>query len=130
VTKVAKVRERPNIIGLLYLSLNFRYWCYNRNIFGDKIIMEKKALTKEKIHRNIALTTALIVIIEAILITLIIVRGTYYLLWTPFVFVIVYGFALFMDLGKLKDLKEEELNKENEEQKVESISASSEDIEE
>jgi hypothetical protein len=35
-----------------------------------------------------------------------------------------------MDLGKLKDLKEEELNKENEEQKVESISASSEDIEE
>jgi fatty acid desaturase len=130
VTKVAKVIERPNIIGLLYLSLNFRYWCYNRNIFGDKIIMEKKALTKEKIHRNIALTTALIVIIEAILITLIIVRGTYYLLWTPFVFVIVYGFALFMDLGKLKDLKEEELNKENEEQKVESISASSEDIEE
>jgi fatty acid desaturase len=130
VTKVAKVIERPNIIGLLYLSLNFRYWCYNRNIFGDKSIMEKKALTKEKIHRNIALTTALIVIIEAILITLIIVRGTYYLLWTPFVFVIVYGFALFMDLGKLKDLKEEELNKENEEQKVESISASSEDIEE
>jgi fatty acid desaturase len=130
VTKVAKVIERPNIICLLYLSLNFRYWCYNRNIFGDKIIMEKKALTKEKIHRNIALTTALIVIIEAILITLIIVRGTYYLLWTPFVFVIVYGFALFMDLGKLKDLKEEELNKENEEQKVESISASSEDIEE
>lgn len=94
--------------------------------------MEKKALTKEKIHRNIALTTAVIVIIiiEAILITLIIVRGTYYLLWTPFVFIIVYGFALFMDLGKLKDLKEEELNKENEEQKVESISASSEDIEE
>jgi fatty acid desaturase len=130
VTKVAKVIERPNIIGLLYLSLNFRYWCYNRNIFGDKIIMEKKALTKEKIHRNIALTTAVIVIIEAILITLIIVRGTYYLLWTPFVFIIVYGFALFMDLGKLKDLKEEELNKENEEQKVESISASSEDIEE
>jgi fatty acid desaturase len=130
VTKVAKVIERPNIIGLLYLSLNFRYWCYNRNIFGDKIIMEKKALTKEKIHRNIALTTALIVIIEAILITLIIVRGTYYLLWAPFVFIIVYGFALFMDLGKLKDLKEEELNKENEEQKVESISASSEDIEE
>jgi fatty acid desaturase len=130
VTKVAKVIERPNIIGLLYLSLNFRYWCYNRNIFGDKIIMEKKALTKEKIHRNIALTTAVIVIIEAILITLIIVRGTYYLLWAPFVFIIVYGFALFMDLGKLKDLKEEELNKENEEQKVESISASSEDIEE
>jgi fatty acid desaturase len=130
VTKVAKVIERPNIIGLLYLSLNIRYWCYNRNIFGDKNIMEKKALTKEKIHRNIALTTAVIVIIEAILITLIIVRGTYYLLWTPFVFVIVYGFALFMDLGKLKDLKEEELNKENEEQKVESISASSEDIEE
>ena len=92
--------------------------------------MEKKALTKEKIHRNIALTTALIVIIEAVLITLIIVRGTYYLLWTPFVFIIIYGFALFMDLGKLKDLKEEELNKENEEQKVESISASSEDIEE
>lgn len=92
--------------------------------------MEKKALTKEKIHRNIALTTAVIVIIEAILITLIIVRGTYYLLWTPFVFIIVYGFALFMDLGKLKDLKEEELNKENEEKKVESISASSEDIEE
>ena len=92
--------------------------------------MEKKALTKEKIHRNIALTTAVIVIIEAVLITLIIVRGTYYLLWAPFVFIIVYGFALFMDLGKLKDLKEEERNKENEEQKVESISASSEDIEE
>ena len=92
--------------------------------------MEKKALTKEKIHRNIALTTAVIVIIEAVLITLIIVRGTYYLLWAPFVFIIVYGFALFMDLGKLKDLKKEELNKENEEQKVESISASSEDIEE
>lgn len=92
--------------------------------------MEKKALTKEKIHRNIALTTAVIVIIEAVLITLIIVRGAYYLLWTPFVFIIVYGFALFMDLGKLKDLKEEERNKENEEQKAESISASSEDIEE
>lgn len=92
--------------------------------------MEKKALTKEKIHRNIALTTAVIVIIEAILITLIIVRGTYYLLWTPFVFIIVYGFALFMDLGKLKDLKEEELNKENEEKNMESNPSFNEDIEE
>lgn len=75
---------------------------------------ERPKLSKEQIRRNIFLTTIVIGLIEVLLVTLIFVKQAYYLFWTPVIFIIVYAFALFMDLGKLKDLEEEESSNRDE----------------
>lgn len=75
---------------------------------------ERPKLSKEQIRRNIFLTTIVIGLIEVLLVTLIFVKQAYYLFWTPVIFIIVYAFALFMDLGKLKDLDEEESSNRDE----------------
>ena len=69
---------------------------------------EEVKYTKEQLHRNIALTTAVLIIIEALFITLIIVQKRFYMIWAPIVVVILYVVALLFDLGRLKDLEEEE----------------------
>ena len=68
---------------------------------------EEVKYTKEQLHRNIALTTAVLIIIEALFITLIIVQKRFYMIWAPIVVVILYVVALLFDLGRLKDLEDE-----------------------
>lgn len=68
---------------------------------------EEVKYTKEQLHRNIALTTAVVIIILAILITLIIIQKRLYMIWSPFVVLIFYAVALIFDLGRLKDLEDE-----------------------
>lgn len=68
---------------------------------------EEVKYTKEQLHRNIALTTSVVIIILAMLITLIIIQKRLYMIWSPFVVLIFYAVALFFDLGRLKDLEDE-----------------------
>ena len=71
---------------------------------------EEPKYTKEQLHRNIALTTAVVVIIEALFITLIIIQKRVNMIWAPIVVLALYLLTLFFDLGRLKDLEEENIN--------------------
>ena len=71
---------------------------------------EEPKYTKEQLHRNIALTTAVVVIIEALFIILIIIQKRVNMIWAPIVVLALYLLTLFFDLGRLKDLEEENLN--------------------
>ena len=68
---------------------------------------EEPKYTREQLHRNIALTTAIVVIIEALFITLIIIQKRVNMIWAPIVVLALYLLTLFFDLGRLKDLEEE-----------------------
>ena len=70
-------------------------------------------MTEKKIKRNMILSIVFVSIIVIVIFCFIFITRMYYMLWAPFLFILLLLFALYCDFGKLKETRRENDNNNN-----------------
>lgn len=74
---------------------------------------EKKPKSKKEIHRNTILVGIVLGICEVLFIYLIIANNKPSLIWAPILILALFATEVFFDIGKIKDLEEENKKQES-----------------